>query len=80
MYFEDNGVFIGEMFLVVLVDLGVKYVVIGYFECCELFYEIDEEINKKVYVIFKYGMILIICVGEIDEECESGKVNDVVGE
>ncbi len=40
----------------------------------------DEEINKKAHAIFKHGMTPIICVGETDEERESGKANDVVGE
>lgn len=45
MYFEENGVFIGEVSFVVLVDLGVNYVILGYFECCEMFVEMDEIVN-----------------------------------
>lgn len=78
MYFEESGVFIGEISLVVFKDFGVDYCVIGYFECCEMFVEIDEIVNKKVYVVFKYGIVLIICVGEMFEECEVGKINDFV--
>ena len=79
-YFEDNGAFTGETSPVALADLGVKYVVIGHSERRELFHETDEEINKKAHAIFKHGMTPIICVGETDEERESGKANDVVGE
>ena len=78
-YFEDNGAFTGETSPVALADLGVKYVVIGHSERRELFHETDEEINKSD-AIFKHGMTPIICVGETDEERESGKANDVVGE
>lgn len=66
--------FIGEILLVVFVDLGVYYVIIGYLECCEYFYEIDEDINKKVKVIFVNGMILILCCGEFLEIYEVGKI------
>ena len=72
-YFEDNGAFTGETSPVALADLGVKYVVIGHSERRELFHETDKEINKKAHAIFKHGMTPIICVGETDEERESGK-------
>ncbi|WP_461102303.1 triose-phosphate isomerase, partial [Staphylococcus aureus] len=76
----DNGAFTGETSPVALADLGVKYVVIGHSERHELFHETDEEFNKNAHAIFKHGMTPIICVGETDEERESGKADDVVGE
>lgn len=69
----------GETSPVALADLGVKYV-IGHSERRELFRETDEEINKKAHVFSNMGWLPIICVGETDEERESGKANDVVGE
>ncbi|MGX5789902.1 triose-phosphate isomerase [Staphylococcus equorum] len=78
-YFEDNGAFTGETSPAALADLGVKYVVIGHSERREIFKETDEDINKKAYAVFNHGMTPIICVGETDEERESGKANEVVG-
>ncbi|MFQ3904720.1 triose-phosphate isomerase [Staphylococcus sp. Mo2-7] len=78
-YFEDNGAFTGETSPTALADLGVKYVVIGHSERREIFKETDEDINKKAHAVFNHGMTPIICVGETDEERESGKANEVVG-
>ncbi|KKI55088.1 Triosephosphate isomerase [Staphylococcus equorum subsp. equorum] len=78
-YFEDNGAFTGETSPAALADLGVKYVVIGHSERREIFKETDEDINKKAHAVFNHGMTPIICVGETDEERESGKANEIVG-
>ncbi|ERS93622.1 triose-phosphate isomerase [Staphylococcus simulans] len=79
-YFEDNGAFTGETSPVALADLGVKYVIIGHSERRELFFETDEDVNKKAHAVFNHGMTPIICVGETLEQREGGKDEEVVGE
>lgn len=78
-YFEDNGAFTGETSPVALADLGVKYVIIGHSERRELFFETDEDVNKKAHAVFNHGMTPIICVGETLEQREGGKAEEVVG-
>lgn len=67
MYFEESGVFIGEVFLLMFEVMGIDYVVLGYSERREYFNEIDEVLNKKVKKVFEYNIILIFCCGEILE-------------
>ena len=46
MYFEDKGAFTGEISASMLVDAGVKYVIIGHSERREYFKETDELLKK----------------------------------
>ena len=64
MYFEEKGAFTGEISPAMLVDAGVKYVIIGHSERREYFAETDETVNKKVLKAFEHGLTPIICCGE----------------
>ena len=48
MYFEDKGAYTGEISAEMLVDAGVKYVVLGHSERRDYFKEDDVLLNKKV--------------------------------
>ena len=47
MYFEEKGAYTGEISPNMLVDAGVKYVVLGHSERREYFAETSETVNKK---------------------------------
>lgn len=72
MYFEDKGAYTGEISPKMLVDAGVKYVVIGHSERREYFAETDETVNKKVLKALEYGITPIICCGETLTQREQG--------
>ncbi len=78
MYFEENGAYTGEVAPNMLVDLGVKYVVLGHSERRQYFGETDETVNRKVLTALAHGLIPIICVGESLEQREQGITNDLV--
>lgn len=71
-HYEESGAFTGEVSVAMLKDLGVDYIIIGHSERRELFNETDETVNKKAHAILDSGIVPIICVGESDEERESG--------
>ena len=54
MYFEESGAYTGEISPAMLVDAGVKYVIIGHSERREYFAETDETVNKKVLKAFEH--------------------------
>jgi triosephosphate isomerase len=64
MFFEDNGAYTGEISANMLLDMGVRYVIIGHSERRELFAETNETVNKKVLKAFEKGIVPIMCVGE----------------
>lgn len=70
MHFEESGAFTGEIAPSMLVELGVKYVVLGHSERRQYFAETDETVNKKVLKAIEHNLVPIICVGESLEERE----------
>ena len=72
MYYEDKGAYTGEIAPNMLVDAGVKYVIIGHSERREYFAETNETVNKKVLKAFEYDLTPIICCGESLEQREQG--------
>lgn len=72
MYYEEKGAFTGEISPAMLVDAGVKYVIIGHSERREYFAETDETVNKKVLKAFEHGLTPIVCCGESLTQREQG--------
>ena len=72
MHWEESGAFTGEISADMLLDLGVKYVIIGHSERREYFAETDETVNKKVKAAIAKGLTPIVCCGETLEQREMG--------
>ena len=76
MYFEESGAYTGEISAAMLVDAGVKYVIIGHSERRDYFKEDDVLLNKKVKKAFEAGLTPILCCGESLEQREMGVTMD----
>ena len=76
MYFEEKGAYTGEISAEMLVDAGVKYVIIGHSERRDYFKEDDALLNKKVKKAFEAGLTPILCCGESLEQREMGVTMD----
>ncbi len=72
MYYEESGAYTGEISPNMLVDAGVKYVILGHSERRGYFAETDETVNKKVLKAFEHDITPIICCGESLEQREQG--------
>lgn len=71
MYPAEEGAFTGEISPAMLVDLGVKYVILGHSERRYLLEEDDLFIQKKVKMALEKDLIPILCVGETLAEREN---------
>ena len=76
MYYEEKGAYTGEISPEMLVDAGVKYVIIGHSERRDYFKECDCLLNKKVKKALEKGLIPILCCGETLEQREMGVTMD----
>ncbi|MBU2101652.1 triose-phosphate isomerase [Patescibacteria group bacterium] len=71
-FWIEEGPYTGAVSPSQLVDLGVKYVIIGHSERRYLLQESDEVINQKVETALKAGLQVILCIGEDLESHEKG--------
>jgi len=75
---EDPGAFTGEVAGSMLTDVGCKYVIVGHSERRAYYGETDSLVAQKFVRAQKDGLIPIVCVGELLEEREAGKTEQVV--
>ena len=78
IHWAESGAFTGEISADMLKTSGVKYVIIGHSERRQYFGETDETVNKRLAAALAAGLIPIVCVGELLEERESGKTEEVL--
>lgn len=78
VHFEEKGAYTGEISAKMLVDAGVKYVVIGHSERRQYFGETDETVNLRTKAAVNAGLTAIVCVGELLWERETGITEEVV--
>ncbi len=78
MHAHDEGAFTGEISPPMLKALNVSYVILGHSERRELFGETDDDVKAKIKAALVHGLSPIVCVGETEEERESGATQDKV--
>jgi len=78
MHFAESGAFTGEISADMLLNIGIKTVIIGHSERRAYFGESDEILAKKVITALKHDMRVVFCFGEELEDRKSGNHFKVV--
>jgi len=77
LHWEEKGAFTGEVAPNMIAEF-CQYVIIGHSERRAYFGETDETVNKKLHAAMKHGLSPIVCVGETEDEYDSGQTGEVV--
>lgn len=78
-HWEKSGAYTGEISADMLKEMGVAYVIIGHSERRQYFGETDATVNQRVHAALEAGLKVILCVGELLEQRESGITGEIVG-
>jgi triosephosphate isomerase len=75
---SKEGAFTGEVSAPMLAEAGCRYVIIGHSERRQLFHETDDSVAKKTLISLSFGLTPIVCVGETQEDRDSGLAEEVL--
>ena len=78
LYWQKEGAFTGEVSAPMIKAAGCRSVIIGHSERRQYFGETDATVFKKTAAAIEAGLQPIVCVGELLEERESNRTNDVL--
>jgi triosephosphate isomerase len=78
IHWEDVGAYTGEISGPMLLETGVRYVVIGHSERRQYFGETDATVNQRLKAAQKNQLIPILCVGESKQQRDTNQTESVI--
>jgi triosephosphate isomerase (TIM) len=78
IHFAEEGAYTGETSIGQLIAVGGTHTLIGHSERRQYFAETDAIVNKKLHTALKHGILPVVCIGEVLEEREAGRTEDVL--
>lgn len=79
VHWAESGAFTGEITAEMLKEVGVEFVIIGHSERRQYFGETDATVNQRTKAALAAGLKPIVCIGELLEEREGNKTDEVLG-
>ncbi len=76
---KEKGAYTGEVSASMVRSTGAEYVILGHSERRAYYNETPEILKEKVNLALNNGLKVIFCIGEVLEEREAGRQNEVVG-
>ncbi len=78
VHWADGGAYTGEVSAQMLIEVGVTGSIVGHSERRQYFGETDETVARRIAGARAAGLRVIACVGESEEERESGQTELVL--
>lgn len=78
IHWEDTGAYTGEISGSMLLETGVRYVVIGHSERRQYFGETDTTVNQRLKAAQKHQLMPILCVGESKQQRDANQTESLI--
>ena len=78
VHWEDDGAYTGEISAPMLLELGVTGAIVGHSERRQYFGETDDTVSRRAAHALDRGLRVIACVGELAEERDLNRTEDVL--
>ena len=75
---QASGAYTGEVSAAMVASTGAQYCILGHSERRAYYHETYDILRQKVLLALENGLKPIFCIGEVKEEREAGKQNEVV--
>lgn len=75
---KESGAYTGEVSAAMVKSTGAQYVILGHSERRAYYHETPAILKDKVNLALENGLKVIFCIGEVLEDREAGKQNEVV--
>ena len=75
---KEKGAFTGEVSAEMVKSTGAEYCILGHSERRAYYHENNDILREKVLLALANGLKPIFCIGEVKEEREAGRQNEVV--
>jgi len=78
VFWEKEGAYTGAISAAMLRSAGCSHVIVGHSERRQYFGDTDDVVNRKLRAALAGGLKPIVCVGEVLEEREAGRTDEVL--
>ncbi|OPX32055.1 MAG: hypothetical protein B1H09_01380 [Gemmatimonadaceae bacterium 4484_173] len=78
IFWEEKGAFTGEISATMLKEAGCSWFLAGHSERRHIIGETDEIVRKKMKAGLSAGLSCVLCVGELLDQREAGKTEEVI--
>ena len=75
---KESGAYTGEVSASMVASTGAKYVILGHSERRAYYGETVETLKEKTKLALAHGLTPLFCIGEVLEEREANRQNEVV--